>query len=81
MSWQDFSDIAYGHFRKPRNDILMGHKFVGDGGGVTELTSEPEWKNAIICTKQKIRSAHTCVVTMEVKNMVSDVSTLDHKRH
>ena len=75
MSWQDFSDIAYARF-----SILMGYKFAGDGGGLTELTSEVEWKKAIVRTKQKIETARTHVVAMEVKNMVSDMRALDHKK-
>ena len=80
MSWQDFSDIAYARFRKPHDDILMGYKFASAGGGLTELTSEVEWKKAIVRTKQKIETARTHVVAMEVKNMVSDMRALDHKK-
>ena len=75
MSWQDFSDIAYAHF-----SILMGYKFAGNGGRLTELTSEVEWKKAIVRTKQTIETARTHVVAMEVKNMVSDMRALDHKK-
>ena len=80
MSWQEFADIAYDRFKKPRDDILIGYKFVGDPGGVTELTSEPEWNSAMIRMKEKIRSARTRSVTMELRNMVSDTGALDHKR-
>ena len=72
MSWEDFSDIAYDRFRKPCNDILMGYKFAGDSGGVTELTSEPEWDNTIVCMMEKIKSAHTRAVAMELTNLVSE---------
>ena len=80
MSWQDFSNIAYDRFRKPRDDILMGYKFAGEPGGVTELTSEPEWNRAIIRATEKIKTACTRAVAMEIKNMVSKVNTLDHER-
>ena len=61
QSWQDFSDISYAHFRKPSNNVLMGYKFAGNEGGLTELTCEPEWKKAIIRTKQKNCGwTHTC---------------------
>ena len=75
MSWEDFSDIAYDQFRKPHDDILMGYKFAGDSGGVTELTSEPEWDNAIVRMIEKIKSACTCAVAMELKNLVSEQDT------
>ena len=81
MSWQEFTDIAYDWFRKDRDKVLMGYKFVGASGGVTELASESEWKNAMVCMKEKIRSAHTHSVTMELRNMVSDLGMLDHKQH
>lgn len=79
MSWQEFADIAYDRFRKPRADVLIGYKFVGDSGGVIELTSELEWNNAIIRMKEKIKSARTRSVTMELRNMVSNVGVLDDK--
>ena len=81
MSWQEFADIAYDWFRKDRDEVLMGYKFVGDSGGVTELASESEWKNAMVRMKEKIRSARTRSVTMELRNMVSDLGVLDHKQH
>ena len=80
MTWQDFSEIAYERFRKPRDDVLIGYKIAGDAGGVTELTSEPEWNNAIIRVMEKINTARTRAVAMEIRNMVSHVSTLDPKR-
>ena len=79
MSWQEFADIAYDRFRKPRDDVLIGYKFVGDTGGVIELTSELEWNNAMIRMKEKIRSARTRSVTMELRNMVSNVGAFDDK--
>ena len=79
LSWQDFAEMAYDCFRKPRNEVLMGYKFIGDAGGVTELTSEKEWNNGMIRIKEKIKSARTRSVTMELRNMVSDVGALDHK--
>ena len=81
MSWQEFADIAYNWFRKDRDKVLMGYKFVGNSGGVTELASEFKWKNAMVCMKEKIRSACTRLVTMELRNMVSDLGMLDHKQH
>ena len=72
MSWENLSDIAYDWFRKPCDDILMGYKFAGDSDGVTELTSEPEWDNAIVCMMEKIKSARTCAVAMELKNLVRE---------
>ena len=79
MKWQDFADVAYDCFRRPRDEILMGYKIIGDSGGVTELTSEPEWNNAMVCMKEKIKSARTRSVTMELRNMVSNVGALDQK--
>ena len=80
-NWLDFADMAYDCFRKPRDEVLMGYKFIGDSGGVTELTSESEWNNAMICMREKIKSARTRSVTMELRNMVSDVGVLDRTRH
>lgn len=80
MSWQGFADIAYDRFKKPRDDVLMGYKFIGDPGGVTELSSELEWNNAMVRMKEKIRSARTRSVTMELRNMVSDAGARYHKR-
>ena len=57
----------------------MGYKIIGDSGGVTELTSEPEWNNAMVRMKEKIKSARTRSVTMELRNMVSNVGALDQK--
>ena len=71
MSWQDFTDIAYDRFRKGCDEVLMGYKLAGESSGVTELASEVEWKNAMICMEEKIKSTHTCSVTMEIRNMVS----------
>ena len=75
MSWEDFSDIAYDQFRKPRNNVLMGYKIAGDSGGVTELTSELEWDNTIVCMIEKIKSACTHAVAMELRNLVSEQDT------
>ena len=79
MKWQDFADVAYDRFRRPRDEILMGYKIIGDSGGVTELTSEPEWNNAMVRMEEKIKSARTRSVTMELRNMVSNVGALDQK--
>ena len=71
MSWQDFADIAYDHFRKGCDEVLMGYKLAGESGGVTELALEVEWKNVMIRMEEKIKSTCTCSVTMEIRNMVS----------
>ena len=74
-----FSDIVYDCFRKPCDYILMWYKFAGEPGGVTELTSELEWNCVIIHVTEKIKTARTHAVTMELKNMVSEVNILDHE--
>ena len=79
MSWQGLADIAYDRFKKPRDNVLIGYKFIGNPGGVMELTSEPKWNNATIHMKEKIRSACTHSVTMELRNMVSDAGVHYHK--
>ena len=71
MSWQEFTDVAYDHFRKGHDKVLIGYKLVGESGGVTELASEAEWNNAMIHMKEKIKSTHTCSAAMEIRNMVS----------
>ena len=80
MSLQGFADIAYDCFKKPHDNVLMGYKFIGDPGGVTELSSELEWNNAMVHMKEKIRSVCTHLVTMELRNMVSDAGARYHKR-
>ena len=80
-NWLDFADMAYKCFRKQCDEVLMGYKFIGNSGGVTELTSEPEWNNVMIHMREKIKSACTRSVTMELRNMVSDVGVLDRTRH
>ena len=71
MSWEEFTDIVHDRFRKACDNVLMGYKLVGKSGGVTELASEAEWKNALIHMIEKIKSVCTRSVTMEIRNMVS----------
>ena len=71
MSWQEFTDVAYDHFRKGHDKVLIGYKLVGESGGVTELASEVEWNSTMIHMKEKIKSARTHSVMMEIRNMVS----------
>ena len=71
MSWQEFTDVAYDCFKKARDKVLIGYKLVGKSGGVTELASEVKWNSMMICMKEKIKSACTRSVMMEIRNMVS----------
>jgi hypothetical protein len=79
MSWQDFAALAYDRFDKPRKEIELGYKLNGESG-MSDLTCESEWNDAIICVKAKIVAALRRAVTMDVKNMVSDVNLLNNER-
>ncbi|KAF8256649.1 hypothetical protein EI94DRAFT_1821336 [Lactarius quietus] len=69
MSWYNFSDTACDRLSQPRDQIILGYKFTGDTGGMTELTCEPQWKKAMVRMRERIIASRTRAVAMELKNL------------
>ena len=73
MSWLDFQDEVLQHFTRWHDDISIGYWFGGDAGPVSPIDCEADWKNAIGQMQDKLLGAQTHAVSMEVKNLVSNM--------
>jgi hypothetical protein len=73
-TWEDFEEEALRHFEKPRNEVSMAYRVSGDTCAVTYLICEYDWMTALARVKEKVMTARTRAVTMELKNMVSRLS-------
>ena len=73
MSWLDFQDEVLQHFAGWLDDVSIGYQFGGEAGPVMPVDCEANWKNAIAQLQDKLLGAWTCAVSMEVKNLVSNM--------
>ena len=74
MGWLEFKDRAVSQF-KTNSDVRLGYRISGSGDsrGITNLGCESDWNDAMTRMKEKVQSARTRAVTMELKNLVSDI--------
>ena len=74
MGWLEFKDRALSQF-KTNDYIRLGYRISGSGDfrGIADLGCQSDWMDAMTRMKEKVLSARTRAVTMELKNMVSDI--------
>ena len=73
MSWLDFQDEVLQHFAGRLDEVSIGYRFGGEAGPVSPVDCEADWKNAIARLRDKLLGARTRAVSMEVKNLVSNM--------
>jgi hypothetical protein len=71
MVWDEFTERAYSHFDKPRNNVRLGYRVKGDTGAMSHLTCAYDWEYALDCVKERVIAACTRAVCMELRDMVS----------
>jgi hypothetical protein len=72
MEWLTFEDKVHDHFDKPCHEVeLMYH--IGEAGSMSSLENEGKWNGAMHQLRAKIQAAHKCLMSMEIRNVVSDV--------
>ena len=74
MGWLVFKDRAVSQF-KTNNDVHLGYciSSSGDFHRISNLGCKSNWNDAMMWMKEKVQSAQSHAVTMELKNMVSDI--------
>ncbi|KAI9440579.1 hypothetical protein H4582DRAFT_2055924 [Lactarius indigo] len=69
MKWSDFREEVCRHLNGPHSEVRLVFRISGEGGAWTGLGSEYDWADAIARLIEKIRSARTRAVSMEVKDI------------
>ncbi|KAH9055842.1 hypothetical protein EDB83DRAFT_2521165 [Lactarius deliciosus] len=69
MKWSDFCEEVCRHLNGPHSEVHLVFRISGEGGAWTDLGSEYDWADAIARLIEKIRSARTRAVSIEVKNI------------
>jgi hypothetical protein len=72
MKWVDFVDKVHDQFGKPHAKVQLVYR-IGDSGVMSYLAHKDDWDKAMEQLRGRIKAARTRAVSMEVKNMVSDV--------
>ena len=74
MGWLEFKDRALSQF-KTNDYICLGYHISGSGDfcRIVDLGCQSNWMDAMTRIKEKVLSARTHAVTMELKNMVSNI--------
>lgn len=72
MGWPEFAEKAHGHFDKVRDDMSLGYHISFETRTMSQLNCEFHWNTAMTRMRERVMSVRTRVVTMELKNMVSD---------
>ena len=78
VSWLNFQDEVLQHFTRQHDDVSIGYRFGGEAGPVSPVDCEADWKNAIGRLQDKLLGARTRAVSMEVKNLVSNMIQLNN---
>ena len=78
VSWLDFQDEVLQHFTRRHDDVSIGYWFGGEAGPVLPVDCEADRKNAIGRLQDKLLGARTHAVSMEVKNLVSNMIQLNN---
>ena len=73
MSWLNFQDDVLEHFTRQHDDVSIGYWFGGEAGPVLPVDCEADWKITIAWLQDKLLGAQMCAVSMEVKNLVSNM--------
>jgi hypothetical protein len=73
MTWPDFLEMAKSQFNKT-SDVSLGYRFSGRGEAraVTQLDCVADWDVAMTKMREKIESARSRKVTLELRNTVCD---------
>ena len=74
-TWEEFLNSVYNHLSGPRSDVQLGF-WLGETGTMLCLASEQDWAITINQLCARVRSAQTCAVSMEIKNVVSHLHTM-----
>ena len=74
MGWLEFKDRVLSQF-KTNHYIHLEYCISGSGDfrGIVDLGCQSDWMDAMTWIKEKVLSARMRTVTMELKNMVSDI--------
>ncbi|KAI9431270.1 hypothetical protein H4582DRAFT_2085253 [Lactarius indigo] len=75
MKWKDFLNEVHQYFDAPRSEVKIAFRISGEPGTMSSLASEEEWTNAIVRLQEKVKSARTRAVSMEIKNMHESART------
>ncbi|KAI9438030.1 hypothetical protein H4582DRAFT_2057534 [Lactarius indigo] len=68
MIWADFREEVHRYLDRPRSGVRIMFRISGSGQAWSELGSEFDWMDAIAKLIEKVRSARTRAVSMEVKD-------------
>jgi hypothetical protein len=72
MKWPDFLEAAYEQIGVPREDVILGYRISTESRYWVVLVCEMDWFILIDRMREKILTARTRAVTMELKNTVSN---------
>ncbi|KAH8988467.1 hypothetical protein EDB83DRAFT_2325649 [Lactarius deliciosus] len=75
MTWTDFREEVCRHLNEPHSEVHLVFRISGEGGAWTDLGSGYDWADAIARLIEKIRSARTRAVLMEVKDIHESTRT------
>lgn len=79
MTWGDFISKALRHIDQPRDDVRLVYRVSGSARAMSSLTCEYDWNAALRSVKEKVMTARTRAVFIEVKNVVSNGSLINRK--
>ena len=80
MEWVDILDEVHNHFGRPRAEVQLVYRF-GDTGVMLYLADKSDWDKAMCQLRGRIKAAWTRAVSMEIRNIVSNMHKITTRKH